>query len=109
MKNSNSRLKCVTVGRGLPPPHKIGCYTLIAKWKFLGSAREFLGWPHRDVQGILVLLVGVYLGPMTARYCLTQPSPREDHTHFSVVCIPHPLVLGFWNIVACLEGSTGGH
>ena len=71
------------------PSCKIGCYTPVAKWKFLGSTHEFLGWPHRDAQGGLVL-AGVYLRPMTARCCLTQPGPREDHTCFSVVCFPYP-------------------
>ena len=104
-----SRLKCGTVRWELPPPCKIGCYTLVAKWKFLGSTQEFLDWPHRDAQGGLVLLVGVYLGPMMARCCLTQPGPREDHTHFSVVSISHPPGSGFWNIAACLEGSTSVH
>ena len=75
---------------------------------FLGSTQEFLGWPCRDTQEGLVLLVDVYLGPMMARCCLTQPGPREDHTYFSVVCIP-PSGSGFWNIAACLEGSTSGH
>ena len=100
----NSRLKHGTVGQGLPSPHKIGCYTLVAKWKFLGSTREFLGWPHRNTQGGLVLLAGVYLGPMMARCCLAQPSPREDHTHFSVVSIPHPL----WFWVLEHSGLLGG-
>ena len=65
------------------------------KFLFLGSAQEFLGWPHRDTQGGLALLVGVYLGPDTMRCCLTQPDPREGLTCFSVASIPHPLILGF--------------
>ena len=86
-----------TVGQGLPPPHKNGCYTLVAIWKFffLGSTQEFLGWPHRDAQGGLVLLVGVYLGPETARCCLTQPGPREGLTHFSIASVSHPPYSGF--------------
>ena len=86
------------------PKHKIGCYTLVAKWKFLGSTQEFLGWPCRDAQGGLVLLAGVYLGPMIARCCLTQPHPGEDHTHFSVVSIPQPL----WFWVLEHSGLFGG-
>ena len=79
------------MGRGSPPPHKNGCYTLVAIGKVgLGSIREFIGWPHRDAQGGLVLLVGVYLGSETVRHCLIQTGPSGDFTHFSVASIPHP-------------------
>ena len=100
-----------TVGQGLPIPRKNGCYTLVAIQKFLslGSTQELLGWSHRDAQGGLVLLAGVYLGPETARCCLTQPGLREGLTHFSVASIPHPPNSGFCNMAACLEGSASGH
>ena len=48
----------VGVGRGFPPPHKSVCYTLVGIKKVgLGSIQEFIGWPHRDAQRGLVLLV----------------------------------------------------
>ena len=77
------------MGWGFPPPHKNECYNLVAQ-KGLGSTREFLGLPHRDAQGDLVLLVGspaVRLQPHTAW------SQRESHPF---LCCKYPPPPKFW-------------
>ena len=87
---SVKNLKINTVGLGLPPQHKNGCYTLVAKCVFQGSTWEFLGWPHRDAQGGLILLVGVYLRPLKVRW---QPHMAwSQRTSYPFLYCKHPPV-----------------